>query len=96
MFEHLWSVGLMSENRVANPLFVKGRFSCLNLASLLLEERYSLAWISVLDCLKRNAPSDRTKVLCRRNDQRRKKVDQIGSSAIDLKTLSIFFFITVR
>ena len=60
----------MSENCVANPLFVKGRFSCLDLASLLLEERYSLAWISVLDCLKRNAPSDRTKVLCRRNDQR--------------------------
>jgi hypothetical protein len=31
----------------------QGRFSCLDLASLLLEERYSLAWISVLDCLKR-------------------------------------------
>ena len=70
---------------LSGPFLLLG--SCLSLARRTLLSCLDLG----LRLLEENAPSDRSKVLCRRNDQRRKKVDQIGSSAIDLKTLSIFF-----
>lgn len=48
-------------NREMYFLFDIGRFSCLNRIILLLVSCHFLAWISALDCLKRNVPSDRTR-----------------------------------